>query len=348
MLRPSKARVRKPFRSSPPSPLSTVTPSSRDMMANTFVPIRAKWFSSGQWIYAPQSTYDIKALNPTEEPPTSLKVLTWNVDFAALKADQRLKAALDYLQFKAFPDYEGGQPPPCLILLQEIALWAFDVLLEHPWVREYFIVVPGSPRTGWPKDGTYGTVTLVARSVPLVGSMCLHFKESKMGRNALVTDVALGGGAGEARWRVLRVINTHLESLLEGTARRVVQMGVIAELLREERSRGEEGGSTLVGGLVCGDMNAIAPSDQMLAERNGLVDAWKHARREGEDGDGATWGYQPRNRYPPGRLDRILHTKSDAFDVRDVRRVAVMLKMVEGNWISDHNALMCEVEAQPC
>jgi len=53
---------------------------------------------------------------------------------------------------------------------------------------------------------------------------------------------------------------------------------VIAELLEEA--------GMLVGGVVCGDMNAIAPSDETLAEENGLMDAWKHERREGEDEEG--------------------------------------------------------------
>jgi len=59
-----------------------------------------------------------------------------------------------------------------------------------------------------------------------------------------------------------------------------------------------------------------------------------------------TWGYQPTSRFPPGRLDRILYAKSDAFDVKDVRRVAVMLRMADGNWVSDHTGLMCLVETR--
>jgi len=310
-------------------------------MADTVVPIQAKWFlpSSNQWVYTPQPPYDIKALHPTEPPPTSLSLITWNVDFATRHVNRRLTAALDYLRFNAFPEYIGGQPPPCLILLQEVALEAFDALLAHPWVQAYFMVVPGDPETGWPQYATYGTVTLVARSVPLVGMTCVHFQQSHMGRNALVTDVALGAGVEPGTGtRVLRVVNTHLESLPQGTQQRIVQMGVIAELL------GEVG--MLVGGVVCGDMNAIRPSDETLAEENGLTDAWKHGRREGEDEDGVTWGYQPTTRYPPVRLDRILHTNSEAFDVKDVERVAVMLKMADGNWVSDHTGLMCLVETR--
>jgi hypothetical protein len=50
-----------------------------------------------------------------------------------------------------------------------------------------------------------------------------------------------------------------------------VQLGTIAQLLRWG---GGGTGSAVVGGIVGGDMNAIVPSDGMLPEQNGLVDAW--------------------------------------------------------------------------
>src|SRR5882757_10753780 len=142
-----KAQVRRLLRSSPPSqPLNTLTRTSRLTMADTVVPIQAKWFSlSNQWEYAPQPPYDVKNLHPTEPPPTSISLITWNVDFANRHVNRRLTAALDYLQYNAFQEFNGGQPPPCLILLQEVAIEAFDALLAHPWVQAYFMVVPGVP-----------------------------------------------------------------------------------------------------------------------------------------------------------------------------------------------------------
>ena len=159
-----------------------------------------------------------------------------------------------------------------------------------------------------------------------------------MCRNALVTDVVLGGpGGAEPRTRVLRVVNTHLESLPQGTAQRVVQMGVIAGLLKKEG---------MLGGIVGGDMNAIAASDKTLAEKNGLADAWEEDKRDGSAEDGTTWGYQPKTIYPPGRLDKILYTKKDDLKVRDVRRIAVGLEIPGIGWVSDHYGLSCRVEAQ--
>ncbi|KAH9037801.1 Endonuclease/exonuclease/phosphatase [Lactarius pseudohatsudake] len=191
------------------------------------------------------------------------------------------------------------------------------------------MVVPGSAEDGWPRYAGYGTVTLVARSAPLTGSLCVHFGESRMWRNALVTDVVLGGAEPHAY--ILRVANTHLESLPEGTPRRVVQMRVIAGLLKDAK---------VLDGIVCGDMNAIAPSDETIAEANGLLDAWE--QRQNRDEDSTTWGYQPRCRFPPGRLDRILHTPSKGVRIKDVRRLAVGLEMPSGGWVSDHYGLACQ------
>ncbi len=315
------------------SSLSTTTLNGRNM-TDAVVPIRAIWFTtSGQWEYAPPAPYDSKASYAADSLPTSLSLVTWNVDFAAPHPKLRLKAALDYLQFHAFPQFKGGQPPPCLILLQEIKANVFDTLLEHPWIRAWFMVVPGSAEDGWPRFAHYGTVTLVARSAPLTGSICAHFGESRMCRNALVTDVVLGGAEPYAR--LVRVANTHLESLPEGTPRRVVQMRVIAGLLKDAK---------VSDGIVCGDMNAIAPSDETIAEENGLLDAWE--QRQNRDEDGTTWGYQPRSRFRAGRLDRILHTPSKGVKIKDVRRLAVGLEMPNVGWVSDHYGLACQVEAQ--
>jgi tyrosyl-DNA phosphodiesterase 2 len=312
------------------------------------------WFS-GQWVHAPQTPFDANNIRyPVGSLPAYITLITWNVDAQRPYAIQRLEAALDHLQFHAFPGYNGGQPPPCLILLQELRRDAFPALLAHPWVQAWFMVGPGSPEEGWPRGAWYGygTVTLVARSTMLTAAACVQFGESEMGRNALVTDVLFAGAEPQAR--VLRVVNAHLESLPAGAQRRAAQLGTIARLLRW----GGGSGSVVVGGIVGGDMNAIVPSDAMLPEQNGLLDAWEERRRwdgrgvgsEGGDEDGVTWGHQPPCEFPPGRLDKILYTDSDAFEVRDIRKLAIGLQMPtpEGrvDWVSDHYALLCQVEAR--
>jgi len=323
-------------------------------MADAVVPLPPIWFS-GQWVHAPQTRFDRNIQYAVGSLPGSLTLITWNVDAQQPYADQRLRAALDHLQFHAFPEFNGGQPPPCLILLQEIKRDAFPTLLAHPWVQAWFMIAPGSPEEGWPQGARYGygTATLITRSLIFASSVCVHFGESEMGRNALVSDVLFGGAEPHAR--VLRIINTHLESLPAGAQRRALQLSFITQLLRWG---GPE--SVVVGGIVCGDMNAIAPSDAMLPEQNELSDAWEEQRRrdrrvelpegEDEDEDGATWGYQPPCEFPPGRLDKILYTDNDAFEVKNIRKLAIGLQMPtpEGrvDWVSDHYALLCQVEAR--
>jgi len=317
-------------------------------MPDAIVPIRAVQFSrqhlSRQWRPV---HHDADAQTAVGNLPTSLTLITWNVDFSKDFAAQRLTAALDYLRDETFAEYKTAELPFCIILLQEIEIGTFNVLLAHPWVREWFMVVPGRPGDGWPRGAWYGTATLVRKGNWLARSTCVHFGESQMGRNALVTDVMLRGGSpgAEPHSRLLRVVNTHLESLPEGAPSRVVQLGVITELLGEVEA----------GGIVGGDMNAITPSDATLTAQNGLLDAWEEDQqrrdrgwREGseeEDDSGMTWGYQPRCKFPPGRLDKILYTESDAFEVKGIRRLGIGLTMpYYGGWVSDHYGLSCRVE----
>jgi tyrosyl-DNA phosphodiesterase 2 len=318
-------------------------------MPDAIVPIRAVQYSrqhlSRQWR---PIHHDADAQTEVENLPTSLTLITWNVDFSNDFAAQRLTAALDYLRDETFAEYKTADLPFCIILLQEIERGAFSALLAHLWVKEWFMVVPGRPGEGWPRGAWYGTATLVRKGEWLARSTCVHFGGSLMGRNALVTDVLLGGGypGAEPHARVLRVVNTHLESLPEGAQSRVVQLGVITALLGEAEA----------GGIVGGDMNAIMPSDATLAAQNGLLDAWEEqrwdrGRREGseeeEEGDGGmTWGYQPPCKFPPGRLDKILYTESDAFEVKGIRRLGVGLTTPYGGWVSDHYGLACQVEVR--
>ena len=348
-----KAQGKESFRPLPPS-TKTVTLFGRYTMPDAIVPIRAVQYSrqhlSRQWR---PIHHDADAQTPEDNFPTSLILITWNVDFSNDFAAQRLTAALDYLRDNIFAEYKTAELPFCIILLQEIERRAFNALLAHPWVKEWFMVSPGRPGEGWPRGARYGTATLVRKGPWLARSTCVHFGESQMGRNALVTDVLLrdgGGGSGaERRPRRLRVVNTHLESLLEGTSSRAVQLGVITDLLRD----------TEAGGIVGGDMNAIAPSDTTLPAQNGLLDAWEEEQRrdrgwregpeeeeEFEDG-GMTWGYQPACRFPPGRLDKILYTESGAFEVKGIRRLGMGLMTPYGGWVSDHYGLLCEVEVRP-
>lgn len=120
-----------------------------------------------------------------------------------------------------------------------------------------------------------------------------------MSRDALFVDLKVVlprsvGAKGRSRSGTFRVGNTHLESLEgHGTVVRPMQLATVRDIL---------GMPGVHAGIVGGDMNAITPEDQNVPQKIGMRDLWA-----GEEGDlGATWGYQPRGRYIPKRVDKIL------------------------------------------
>ena len=286
-----------------------------------------------------------------EHLPSTIELVTWNVDFSAALAKPRLKAALTHIQDDVLMCKGGERPPPCCILLQEILkvghnveiivafqanspLWqeAFRTILDNEWLQQYFIVAPRK-LDEWPPGAHYGNVTLVSRTVPVSGVYSLEY-DSHMNRNALFVDLKLSVPAAPSRVVTLRVGNTHLESLpIPGAAMRPAQLGLVAEVLREE---------DLIGGIVCGDMNAISPSDIGLTEKVGLADAFEDGEEEEEDG--YTWGYQPPCEFAPGRLDKILFTPgAGGYEVEQPQRIGLALKTDKGQWVSDHYGLVTTV-----
>lgn len=282
-------------------------------------------------------------------PPSSICVLTWNIDFMTEYPKTRMFRALEYIQNDIFNCKDGQKPPPCCLLFQEIHYYAFPIILDYPWVQKYFTVAPASA-DDFPIPH-YGVVTLVSKSIPVSLVQSLHFGNSYMGRNALMVDLKLsppgsrqkdrnGEGSrssGESersftsRYLTLRLANTHLESLPVGAYARPVQLANIAAYLNQE---------DLVGGVVCGDMNIIGPSDLYIHEQAGLLDAWN-----GEDEEeGYTWGYQPPSQFPPGRLDRVFYTQACAMNCKVSRpeRVGIDV-MAEGEWVSDHYGLLTTI-----
>lgn len=159
-----------------------------------------------------------------------------------------------------------------------------------------------------------------------------------MNRNALLVDLKLcvpvrRQSENTPRVIKLRVGNTHLESLPQGAEYRPRQLGLVTDVLESEE---------VFGGIVCGDMNNIGPTDQGMPEKLGLVDAYKEGEEEEEE-EGYTWGYQPSCEFPPGRLDKILYTapanSGVTFEVGVPKRIGLGLKTPSGHYASDHYGL---------
>jgi tyrosyl-DNA phosphodiesterase 2 len=265
-----------------------------------------------------------------EPLPTRFRILTWNVDFATPQPVRRLKTALAYIQKDVFSCKSGEAPDPCCILLQEVQVRAFQTILDNEWIRKHFAITPVTPER-WPNASEYGNVTLVSHSIPACHAWSLEFANSRMSRNALLVDLKLSSPDRDNAPVTIRVANTHLESLSEGAVARPLQMVLIAKLLKEKM---------LHGGIVGGDMNAIGRSDVPKVADAGLVDTWGG---DDEDEDGYTWGFQPKSRYPPGRLDKILITPDSGFMIEEPKKVGVGVRTADGEWTSDHYGLLTTV-----
>jgi len=300
----------------------------------------------------------------TSPLPTDLLLISWNVDFGTMGCSQRLAAALSHIQRDVLRCKSASKAPqPCVVLLQEVHVRAFDTILTDEWVRKHFVITPASA-SKFPGESLYGCVTLVSKSVPVSYAWSLEYGCSGMDRNALVVDLKMGVpegdgngssatdedtenedqatergsrssriGGGRRKEVTLRVANTHLESLPVGATKRPEQLGLISRFLMRPG---------LVGGIVAGDMNAIGPSDVDLPRRCGLVDAWSEDDEEDEE-EGYTWGYQPGCEFPPGRLDKVLFTPSKAYEVDEPQKIGIGVKTADGEWASDHYGLLTTV-----
>ncbi|TFK78192.1 hypothetical protein K466DRAFT_592885 [Polyporus arcularius HHB13444] len=286
------------------------------------LPIQIKSYSPqlpGWTTTNPAGSYDTSA-------PAVLRLLTWNVDFMAAGSRRRVSCILDHLRDIVLPDVSGS-----CILLQELDYESFQEVLLNEWVREHYAVTPPDTES-W--ETYYGVATLVSRDLRAFDPQMMPFKNSIMGRTALFVDLELSlvdsKDSSSHQTRVVRIANTHLESLPMGTERRPVQLRHIADKLREDGVTG--------GGLVAGDMNMIDPVDQDIHVRAGLQDAC-----ESDDPSAFTWGFQPPMQFPPGRLDRIFFT-GDHLEVAPVEVVGKGLKVQRtGEWASDHYGLMTTV-----
>jgi tyrosyl-DNA phosphodiesterase 2 len=253
--------------------------------------------------------------------PSSLMLVTWNVDFASEMVKERMEGVLRHLQGYVF---QGKEPEACCIMLQEVHPDGLQHILDDEWVRKHFVITPISPKK-WPM-WEYGNVTLVSQSVVVSRAAILSFGHSPMGRGAVIMDVKLSTVALEPREITLRMINTHLASLVRK---------------REE----------VKGGIVAGDMNSMDPKEVTMVLDVGLKDAWM---KPNLDPSGFTWGQQPESEYPPARFDKVLYVeRRKLYTVDEPRRIGIGIAPIDeygvpltGEFVSDHYGLMTSLRVQ--
>ncbi|KAF7330579.1 hypothetical protein MVEN_02498200 [Mycena venus] len=254
-------------------------------------------------------------------PPTTIDLVSWNVSFDTPLCAKRMEAILRHLEKVVFKCRDGEAPEPCVVLLQEVhAIHGLQVLLQDEWVREHFFLTPADT-SKWPEGAQYGNVTLVEKSIPVADAHILEFGLSAMQRTGVMVDIHLAAPQPHEYDVVLRIINTHLESLPQGNQVRPEQLRLLSKFLKGPGTRLHQG--HLVYGM--------------------------HGERGTRTNGGFTWGEQPVSTdYPAGRFDKILYLPRKGYRVDEPQRIGVGLKVAServpgGLWASDHYGLWTKV-----
>ncbi|KAL4785024.1 Endonuclease/exonuclease/phosphatase [Aspergillus varians] len=277
-----------------------------------------QWQPTTQTVHPPTPTY-----------PDRIHLISWNIDFSTPAPSERMSAALQHLNtLQATHDKNNGAPT--ILFFQEMVPSDLKLIQEAPWIRDRFYITDIS-HAQW--RGGYGTTTLVDRRLALQRVFRVPFASSTMGRDGLFVDIRVKDSG------IVRLCNTHLESLQSGTPARAVQLKLVSEFMRgiggcgggpatataeagewdsaaaseakaETENEVELSLPNPRAAIVAGDLNAIASADVDLPGKCGLSDAFLALGGTGSDEEGFTWGYQRpgwvSSRLPCGRLDKVL------------------------------------------
>ncbi|KAF8968141.1 Endonuclease/exonuclease/phosphatase [Flammula alnicola] len=325
-----------------PQPMSQRTEEDQQI---PFIPPVYKFRpSKKEWKHVPttglRTNSDKEQASEDRTPPpcSQLRIITWNVDMASPRHEERLHAALRHIEDDVLNCKEGQAPVPCCILLQEVRDTIVPFLLKDEWVRRWFVVTPFT-KDKWPEGAYYGNITLVSRSLNIAECHILHYGFTSMQRTSLCVKLKLNFPGSQEK-AVIAIVNTHLESLPSGAPARPKQLEMCARFLRLEGVHG---------GVIAGDMNAIGKEDATIGKDVGLRDSW----RKGEVEMGKTWGYQGQNEggFPCNRLDKVFYLPGMGYKVDEPKRIGLGLKISEETnnamWVSDHYGLETTLRMKP-
>lgn len=245
----------------------------------------------GKWHEVrPFETASTQAASP-KEVGFNLHLVTWNIDMLAPLTTPRMRTASKYLSQLFRTKYTG----PLVILFQEMLESDLEILQSSSWVQERFYMTDVSNES-W-ESGYYGTCTLVDRRLAIRKCFRVHYEASHMERDALIVDVAPSD-----KGPVIRVVNTHLESLVADPPLRPSQLATAAKWMTLS--------SEIGGAVLAGDLNAIQPFDRHIASENGLKDAFIELGGKEDTDAGYTWGplvpRSLRDKFGCSRMDKVL------------------------------------------
>jgi tyrosyl-DNA phosphodiesterase 2 len=221
-------------------------------------------------------------------------------------------------------------------MLQEVGRESLQVIMENSWVQRNFVLSNVDPpesiytdirgdsfilrELNWAAP-PYFTLMMTSRHLAVTSCFRVPFI-GEMGRDALVVDIPVfSPGRRTQPKEFFRLCTTHLESLEKGRAYRLGQLALISALLRGPPTTE----SSIIAGIVGGDMNAIDKSEHLFhkAINVDLKDVWedvpappipilKPFQKDLSYGQarGNTWGYQSNGKRERKRMDKFLYTGS--------------------------------------
>ena len=252
----------------------------------------------------------------SEESTSMIRLISWNIDSQAPGGPLRMAAALRYLE--QLVD-DAPSSIPVVIFLQEMTPSDLRLIQAAHWVRDRFSIsdLDGS---SW-QSPFYGTTTLVDHKISIRNVYRVYLK-SKMQRDGLFVDILTKAANANSDSSILRLCNTHLESLVAEPPLRPAQISIISEQLHE---------SSIQAGLVAGDFNAIEPFDRSLHDENDLRDAFLELGGQEDSEEGYTWGQQVyadlREQFGCCRMDKILCC--GGIRIEGLQRIGINIKVEE-------------------
>ena len=226
-------------------------------------------YADGKW-QAVEPEHD-RADATTGNPPKTLALYSWNIDFMLPHPDSRMKAGLRHLEtlVDALPKDTAS-----VIYLQECLASDIKFVTSDAWVQNNFAVTDLSI-DNW-QSGHYGTITLVDRRLSIKSCFRVHYSQTRMERDGLFVDIVLNNN------KAVRLCNSHLESLALEPPHRPSQVKMVAKYMHDD---------TVYGAAVAGDFNAIQDFAKTLHSENDLKDAYLKLGGSEDDAVGChTWG----------------------------------------------------------
>ncbi|KAL9604806.1 MAG: hypothetical protein Q9219_000254 [cf. Caloplaca sp. 3 TL-2023] len=329
----------------PPAPLFTIMPS---LVADPEPRLQSLYhYKDNAWQQYTQP--DPTTVAPL---PSSFRLITWNIDFQASGGPLRMAAALRHLeQLTVEETTDVSTPPPFILCLQEMTRGDLALIKAAPWIQARYNLTDTDP-SHWRGSG-YGTTMLIDRRLPVKSVYRMSYTTNML-RDALFADLLIGSGDDddddeeeeESKSILVRICNTHLESLVADPPLRPAQMAIVAEHLHEP---------AVHAGIVAGDFNAIQEFDRTLHVDNDLKDAYLELGGQEDAEEGYTWGHhvsaEQRNRFGCSRMDKVFYC--GGVRVEGLQRIGVGVKLDESEraqikswrppeYVTDHYGLMAD------